>query len=98
MDFLVIDDEKSIREAAAMLIDDEGHYAEATADSRTALTRLKEEKFDAILLDVKLGAESGLDLLPEILKLNPQAAVVIFTAQSSVQTAVEAMRRGAMDF
>ena len=98
MDFLVIDDEKSIREAASMLIDDEGHYAESANDGAGALTRLKEEKFDAILLDLNLGAENGLDLLPQITKLNPHAAVVMFTAQGSVQTAVEAMRRGAVDF
>jgi NtrC-family two-component system response regulator AlgB len=98
MDFLVIDDEQSIREAAAMLIDDEGHYAESATDSQSALTRLKEEKFDAILLDLHLGAENGLDLLPQVIKLHPHAAVVMFTAQGNVQTAVEAMRRGAVDF
>ena len=98
MDFLVIDDEKTIREAAAMLIDDEGHYAESVTDGAGAIARLKEEKFDAILLDLNLGSENGLDLLPQVMKLNPHAAVVIFTAQGSVQTAVEAMRRGAVDF
>ena len=98
MDFLVIDDEKSIREAASMLIDDEGHYAESCNDGASALARLKEEKFDAILLDLNLGSEKGLDLLPQVFKLNPHAAVVIFTAQGSVQNAVEAMRLGAVDF
>ena len=98
MDFLVIDDEKSIREAAAMLIDDEGHYAESATDSTSALIRLKEEKFDAILLDLNLGSESGLDLLPQIAKLCPHVPVVMFTAQGSVQNAVEAMRSGAVDF
>lgn len=98
MDFLVIDDEQTIRQAVSLLIDDEGHYAEGAADGPTALARLKEEKFDAILLDVNLGADNGLDLLPQITKLRPHAAVVVFTAQGSVQTAVEAMRAGALDF
>src|SRR5687767_1873595 len=98
MDFLVIDDEKSIRDAASMLIDDEGHYAEPAVDGASALALLKEEKFDAVLLDLHLGAESGLDLLPQISKLRPGVPVVIFTAQGKVQNAVEAMRLGAVDF
>lgn len=98
MDFLVIDDEKCIREAAAMLIDDEGHYAESATDSASALLRLKEEKFDAILLDLHLGSEDGLELLAQLAKQHPHVPVVIFTAQGSVRNAVEAMRNGAVDF
>lgn len=98
MDFLVIDDEKSIRDATCMLIDDEGHYAEPVVNSAGALTRLKEEKYDAILLDLNLGPENGLDLLDTLVKQHPQVPVVMFTAQGTVKTAVEAVRRGALDF
>ncbi len=98
MDFLVIDDEKSIRDAATMLIEDDGHYAEPATDGPSAMSRLKEEKFDAVLLDLNLGPVNGLDLLPDIAKQAPGVPVVIFTAQGSVQNAVEAMRRGAVDF
>ncbi len=98
MDFLVIDDEKSIRDATCMLIDDEGHYAEPVVNSASALTRLKEEKYDAILLDLRLGAENGLDVLDVLVKQYPQIPVVMFTAQGTVKTAVEAVRRGALDF
>jgi two-component system, NtrC family, response regulator AlgB len=98
MDFLVIDDEKSIRDAASMLIDDEGHYAETAVDGAGALALLKEEKFDAVLLDLHLGEGSGLELLPQITKMRPGIPVVIFTAQGSVQNAVDAMRLGAVDF
>lgn len=98
MDFLVIDDERSIRDATCMLIDDEGHYAEPVVNSASALTRLKEEKYDAILLDLKLGAENGLDVLDVLAKQHPQIPVVMFTAQGTVKIAVEAVRRGALDF
>jgi two-component system, NtrC family, response regulator AlgB len=62
------------------------------------LKRLKEEKFDAVLLDLNLGQENGLEVLTEIQKTNPELPVVMFTAEGKVKTAVEAMRRGAADF
>ena len=98
MDFLVIDDDKTFREATCLLIDGEGHYAEGAATGQGGLAQLKENKFEAVLLDMHLGAENGLDVLVEIQKQHPNLPVVIFTAQGSVKTAVEAMRRGAMDF
>src|SRR5215207_11339824 len=98
MDFLVVDDDKTFRDATCFLIDDEGHYAEGASSGPQALATLKEEKFDAVLLDLNLGQENGLDVLTEILKARPRLPVVMFTAQGSVKTAVEAMRLGAADF
>ncbi len=98
MDFLVVDDDKTFRDAACLLIEGEGHYAQPAGSSAAALSNLKEEDFDAVLLDVHLGAESGLDLLPQVLRSQVNLPVVMLTAQGSVETAVEAMRRGAMDF
>ncbi len=98
MDFLVIDDEKVMRDAACTLIDDEGHYADPASDGPTALMRLKEERYDAILLDLHLQRESGLDLLDKITKERPGIPVVMITAQGGINSAVEAMRRGAIDF
>jgi NtrC-family two-component system response regulator AlgB len=98
MDFLVIDDDKTFRDATCLLIDGEGHYAEAACSGELGLTELKEGKFDSVLLDLNLGPEKGLDILDQIHKLQPNLPVVIFTAQGSVKNAVEAMRRGAVDF
>ena len=98
MDFLVIDDDKTFRDATSFLIEGEGHYAEGAPDGTQALATLNEEKFDAVLLDVNLQNENGLDVLSEILKIRPGLPVVMFTAEGSVKTAVEAMRRGAVDF
>jgi NtrC-family two-component system response regulator AlgB len=98
MDFLVIDDDKTFRDATCLLIEDEGHYAEPMGSGEGGLTSLKDEKFDAVLLDVNLGAENGLNVLEQIGKGHPNLPVVMFTAQGTVKTAVEAMRRGAMDF
>jgi two-component system, NtrC family, response regulator AlgB len=98
MDFLVIDDDKTFRDATCFLIEEAGHYAEGVESGQLGLDWLKEDKWDAVLLDVNLGRENGLDVLLEIQKRFPQVAVVMFTAQGSVKTAVEAMRRGAVDF
>ena len=98
MDFLVIDDDKTFREATCLLIDSESHYAEAACSGASGLTELKEGKFDSVLLDLNLGSENGLDILEQILKRQPHLPVIIFTAQGSVKNAVEAMRRGAVDF
>ncbi len=98
MDFLVIDDDKPFRDATCLLIEDEGHYAQPAASGQAGLSLLKEDKFDAVLLDVNLGAEKGLDVLQQIIKTEPNLQVVMFTAQGTVKTAVEAMRQGALDF
>jgi NtrC-family two-component system response regulator AlgB len=98
MDFLVIDDDKTFRDATCFLIEEAGHYAEGVDSGQLGLNWLKEDKWDAVLLDVNLGRENGLDVLPEIQKQFPQIPVVMFTAQGSVKVAVEAMRRGAVDF
>lgn len=98
MDFLVIDDDKTFRDATCFLIEEAGHYAEGAESGRIALETLKEDKFDAVLLDLNLADENGLDVLTEIQKQFPQTPVVMFTAQGSIKVAVEAMRQGAVDF
>jgi two-component system, NtrC family, response regulator AlgB len=98
MDFLVIDDDKTFRDATCFLIDAEGHYAEGASSGELALTRLKQEQFEAVLLDLNLGQENGLEVLSQILKNHPNLPVVMFTAQGSVKMAVQAMQRGAVDF
>jgi NtrC-family two-component system response regulator AlgB len=98
MDFLVIDDDKTFRDATCLLIDGEGHYAEGACSGELGLTELQEGNFNAVLLDLNLGPEKGLDILDQIVKRQPNLPVIIFTAQGSVKIAVEAMRRGAVDF
>jgi NtrC-family two-component system response regulator AlgB len=98
MDFLIIDDDKIFREATCLLIEDEGHYVQTAANAEAALACVREEKFDAALLDLNLGRDNGLTVLPMILKLRPNLPVVMFSAKSTVKTAVQAMHLGAIDF
>jgi NtrC-family two-component system response regulator AlgB len=98
MDFLVIDDDTVFREATCLLIEDEGHRASTAATAEVALTLLREEKFDAALLDLNLGRDNGLTLLPQILKIRPNLPIVMFSAQGTVKKAVQAIHLGAVDF
>jgi NtrC-family two-component system response regulator AlgB len=98
MDFLVVDDDKTFLDATCFMIESEGHYAEGALSGSRALTLLKQNKFDAALLDLNLGLERGLDVLAEMLISFPNLPVAILAAESSVKIAVEAMRRGAIDF
>jgi NtrC-family two-component system response regulator AlgB len=98
MDFLVIDDDKVFREATCLLIEDEGHFAETAATADIALTLIKEGRYDAALLDLNLGRDNGLVVLPQILKIRPNLPIVMFSAQSTVKKAVQAIHLGAVDF
>ncbi len=98
MDVLIIDDAENIRRTTAVVLEAMGHKTAAAAEGATALKLMESEDFDLAFLDLKLESESGLDLLPELLKVNPSLEVVVFTAYASIETAVEAMRRGAVDY
>lgn len=98
MRVLIIDDEESIGKTTSILMGGMGHEAVCATNSAAALRELDKAPFEVVFLDLKLGAENGLALLPELLKSNPQMDVVVCTAYASIETAVEAMRLGAADY
>jgi NtrC-family two-component system response regulator AlgB len=95
---LIIDDEENIRRTTAVALEAIGHETTSVENRAAAVKQLESDHFDLAFLDLKLNGESGLDLLPELLKINPRLDVVVFTAYASIETAVEAMRRGAADY
>ena len=98
MRVLVVDDERNIRQTLATALESMNHEVVTASTGEEALQRVEADGFQVILLDLKLQQESGLDLLGEILRRDPNVAVVMVTAYASIETAVEAMRRGAYDF
>jgi NtrC-family two-component system response regulator AlgB len=98
MRILIVDDESSIRKTMVMAVEAEGHDADSVDSGFLALRKLAEESYDLIFLDVRLGREDGLEVLKQIQKVAPRTEVVVFTAHASIETAVEAMRRGAFDY
>jgi NtrC-family two-component system response regulator AlgB len=95
---LVIDDERNIRQTLAICLEGLGCKVDQVATGTAALDAVRREPFDLAFCDLKLGSESGLDLLPRLLGERPSIDVVIITAYATVDTAVEAMRRGAKDY
>jgi NtrC-family two-component system response regulator AlgB len=98
MRLLIVDDEEHIRRTTAVVVEGLGHETVDAENRGEALKQLEGNHFDLAFLDLKLDGENGLDLLPEMLKIDPRLEVVVFTAYASIETAVEAMRRGAVDY
>jgi len=98
MRVLVVDDEPNIRRTLRVALEAMGHEAAEAASGAEALRQVERRPCDVALVDLRLGAESGLDLLEALIEQAPRLAVVVITAHASVDTAVAAMRRGAFDY
>jgi two-component system, NtrC family, response regulator AlgB len=95
---LIVDDEANIRLTLSMCLEAEGHTAIAVGTIEDALDAVAQQAFDLIFLDLRLGMQNGLDFLPQLLAANPWTRIIVITAYASVETAVEAMKRGASDY
>jgi NtrC-family two-component system response regulator AlgB len=98
MKILLIDDDPSLRKSLRLALETMDHKVAEACDSAQARELLGHGLFDVAFLDLRLGREKGLDLLPALLRLAPGLAVVVVTAYATIETAVEAMRRGAFDY
>lgn len=98
MRLLIVDDAPNIRQTLRVALESAGHTVEEAGDATSALDLAGRRGFDAALVDLRLGQESGLDLLDALIGRQPRLAVVIITGHASVDTAVQAMRRGASDY
>jgi two-component system, NtrC family, response regulator AlgB len=95
---LVIDDEKNIRTTLSLCLEQIGCEVGAVASAESALRELAQKSFDLAFLDLRLGASSGLDLIPKLLADSPNLMIVVMTAYATVDSAVEAIKRGAADY
>src|SRR5437667_10270428 len=98
MNILLIDDDQSLRKSIRMALETMNHRVTEAGDGTQAQELLSHTLFDVAFLDLRLGREKGIDLLLALLRVAPGLAVVIITAYATIETAVEAMRRGAFDF
>jgi DNA-binding NtrC family response regulator len=95
---LVVDDEKAQRDILQTILTREGYHTVTVASGFDALETLKGEEFDLILTDLKMQGMSGMELLEQVLADNPKQCVIIMTAHGTIDSAVEATRKGAFNY
>jgi len=95
---LVVDDELSMREFLQILLAKQGHAVVTAADVAGALERFRDAEPDLVVTDLRLGRESGLDLLRTLKEESPRTEVVMMTAFATAENAVQAMKLGAYDY
>lgn len=95
---LIVDDERAIREALVQVFEYEGHEVREAADGPEALAAVEQERPDVTFLDVKMHGMDGLETLERIREADPAGVVVMISGHGTIDTAVEATRKGAYDF
>jgi len=95
---LVIDDEISILEVVKLGLEEGGFKVDVFSDPIEALNRFSEGNYDAVLTDINMPEMSGLEVLRRCKKIDPEAVVILITAYSSIDSAIEAIRGGALDY
>jgi DNA-binding NtrC family response regulator len=95
---LIVDDELILRESLAGWLQRDGHTVDTASSGEEALEKLKEARFDIMLVDIKMEGISGLDVLQQVKENDPDVAIVMITAYGSIPTAIEAMKNGAYDY
>ena len=95
---LIADDEPNIRRTLRISLEADGHDVVAVASADDAIIEAGRSSIDLAFVDLRLGTSSGLDLLPRLLAESPWLQVVLITAHGSIDAAVTAMKRGAVDF
>jgi two-component system response regulator PilR (NtrC family) len=95
---LVVDDEQIIRESISFVLRKEGYTVEEAPNGKAALEMHERSPFDIVITDIEMPELRGIDLLEQIARRTPQTFVIIITAFGSLETAVQALRKGAYDY
>lgn len=95
---LVVDDDSGIRDALRMILEYEGYEVLASPDGKTALADLDSTRVDAVLLDIKMPGMDGFEILDRIVSRDTAPPVLMISGHGDIATAIEATRRGAVDF
>ena len=98
LNVLIVDDELNIRKTLTIALETDGHKVTAVSNVQDAQAQVARRSFDLAFVDLRLGTDDGLDLIPLLLTASPWLKVIVITAYASIDTAVEAMRRGATDY
>ncbi len=95
---LVVDDQKNMRATTALLLRQAGHAVEEAEDGASAVQRVQHETFDVVLTDLRMPSVDGMEVLRAVQQASPETQVIVMTAYGTIESAVDAIRRGAYDF
>jgi hypothetical protein len=95
---LVIDDERAIRKALTEILTFEGFTVEEAADGEEGIKKIKENNYDCILCDIKMPKKDGLEVLQFAKEEKPDVPFIVISGHGNIETAVEAVRKGAYDY
>ncbi|MBL0307506.1 MAG: sigma-54-dependent Fis family transcriptional regulator [Chitinophagaceae bacterium] len=97
-DILIIDDEKAIRKTLTEILSFEGYKIEEAADGEEGLKKFREKTYDLVLCDIKMPKLDGIEFLQKAGEVNPDVPVIMISGHGNIETAVEAVKKGAYDF
>ena len=97
-DILIIDDEKAIRKTLTEILSFEGYKLEEAADGEEGLKKFREKKYDLVLCDIKMPKLDGIEFLQKAGEINPDVPVIMISGHGNIETAVEAVKKGAFDY
>jgi DNA-binding NtrC family response regulator len=95
---LIIDDEKAIRKTLTEILSFEGYKIDEAADGDEGLKKFKDKTYDAVLCDIKMPKIDGIDFLQKAVEINADVPVIMISGHGNIETAVEAVKKGAYDF
>jgi two-component system nitrogen regulation response regulator NtrX len=95
---LIIDDEKSIRKTLAEILSYEGYKIDEAVDGQEGLKKFSEKNYDVVLCDIKMPIVDGIEFLDKAKQINPDIPVIMISGHGNVETAVEAVKKGAFDY
>src|SRR5436853_6986620 len=97
-EILIIDDEKAIRKKLTKILSFEGYKLEEASDGEEGLKKFKEKNYDVVLCDIKMPKLDGIEFLQKAGEINPDIPVVMISGHGNIETAVEAVKKGAFDY
>lgn len=97
-DILIIDDEKAIRKTLTEILSFEGYKMDEAADGEEGLKKFKEKTYDLVLCDIKMPKLDGIEFLQKAGETNPDVPIIMISGHGNIETAVEAVKKGAYDY
>lgn len=95
---LIVDDEQAIRRTLRDILEFEKYEVDEAADGMEGLVKIKQNQYDVVILDIKMPKMDGMETLDRIQELNPELPVIMISGHATIDTAVEAVKKGAFDF